>query len=29
MEGTITPAMPTVAAFPRKLRLEIPDFFIL
>jgi hypothetical protein len=29
IEGTITPATPTVAALPRKLRLEIPEFFIL
>jgi hypothetical protein len=29
IEGTITPATPTVAALPRKLRLEIPEFFML
>jgi hypothetical protein len=29
IEGTITPATPTVAALPRKFRLEIPEFFIL
>jgi len=29
IEGTITPATPNVAALPRKLRLEIPEFFIL
>jgi hypothetical protein len=29
IEGTITPATPTVAALPRKLRLEILEFFIL
>jgi hypothetical protein len=29
IEGTTTPATPTTAALPRKLRLEILEFFIL
>jgi hypothetical protein len=29
IEGTITPATPTVAALPKKFRLEILEFFIV
>jgi hypothetical protein len=29
IEGTITPATPNVAALPRKLRREMPEFFII